>query len=151
MMLLTLCLLKKDKQILLGLKKRGFGVNRWNGFGGKVEKGETIQEAAIRETLEEVKVKISDLQEVGLMYFEFAGDPEILEVHVFKSENWSGQPTETEEMKPQWFDIDNIPYDKMWDDDRYWFPWFLDNKKFKAKFYFDKDGLKVKDYKIEEA
>ena len=49
------------------------------------------------------------------------------------------------------FDIDDIPYDKMWDDDKYWFPWFLENKKFKAKFYFDKDGKKVQDYKIEEA
>ena len=148
MMLLTLCLIKKDRQILLGYKKRGFGVHRWNGFGGKLDQGETIEKAAKREVLEEVEIKVNKLEEVGIAYFYFPDDPEILEVHIFKSEDWSGEPQETEEMKPQWFDIDKIPYDQMWDDDRYWFPWFLQNKKFKAHFYFDKYD-KVKDHKIE--
>ena len=35
-------------QILLGMKKRGFGSGKWNGFGGKVEPNETIEEAAKR-------------------------------------------------------------------------------------------------------
>ena len=35
-------------QVLLGYKKRGFAPNKWSGFGGKVEVGETIKEAAIR-------------------------------------------------------------------------------------------------------
>jgi 8-oxo-dGTP diphosphatase/2-hydroxy-dATP diphosphatase len=30
------------------MKKRGFGVGRWNGFGGKVEKQETILDEAKR-------------------------------------------------------------------------------------------------------
>jgi 8-oxo-dGTP pyrophosphatase MutT (NUDIX family) len=51
--ILTLCLTKEDGMILLGMKKRGFGEGRWNGFGGKVEEGETIVEAAIREMKEE--------------------------------------------------------------------------------------------------
>jgi hypothetical protein len=25
-------------------------------------------------------------------------------------------------MKPEWFDIEKIPYDKMWDDDIIWLP-----------------------------
>lgn len=54
---LTLVLLRatidaKD-QILLGMKKRGFGMGKWNGFGGKVEPGETIEEGALREMAEE--------------------------------------------------------------------------------------------------
>ena len=47
----TLCFTFKDsswKQVLLGMKKRGFGAGRYNGFGGKVEPGETVKEAAIR-------------------------------------------------------------------------------------------------------
>lgn len=32
--------------VLLGMKKRGFGAGKWNGFGGKVQPGETIEEAA---------------------------------------------------------------------------------------------------------
>ena len=44
----TLVFVLDESRILLGLKKRGFGCGRWNGFGGKVEAGETIAEAAKR-------------------------------------------------------------------------------------------------------
>ena len=46
--LYTLALIRNNDNILLGMKKRGFGVGRWNGFGGKVHSGETILEAAKR-------------------------------------------------------------------------------------------------------
>ena len=39
----TLCFLVKDNQILLAMKKRGFGEGKWNGVGGKVNPGETIE------------------------------------------------------------------------------------------------------------
>ena len=48
--LLTLLFVLKPGQVLLGLKKRGFGEGRWNGFGGKVQPDEAIEEAAIRYT-----------------------------------------------------------------------------------------------------
>ena len=41
---LTLVYIRDDENILLGLKKRGFGTGKWNGFGGKVQAGETILE-----------------------------------------------------------------------------------------------------------
>ena len=34
--LLTLVFLREGGKVLLGMKKRGFGVGKWNGFGGKV-------------------------------------------------------------------------------------------------------------------
>ena len=46
--ILTLVLIRESAKVLLGMKKRGFGQGRWNGFGGKVEKGETILQGAIR-------------------------------------------------------------------------------------------------------
>ena len=46
--LLTLVLVREPGKILLGMKKRGFGQGRWNGFGGKVENGESILEGAKR-------------------------------------------------------------------------------------------------------
>ena len=45
---LTLVLVRQGQNVLLGMKKRGFGVGRWNGFGGKVEKQETILDSAKR-------------------------------------------------------------------------------------------------------
>ena len=57
----TLMLLKKDGKLLLGLKKRGFGLGKINGIGGKVEEGESVEAAAVRETFEEIGVTTSFL------------------------------------------------------------------------------------------
>lgn len=135
--LLTLVIVRQNDNILLGMKKRGFGAGRWNGFGGKVQEGESIAEAAKRETAEECELKVTAIEEVGVLDFEFIGGTEILEVHIFKAAEWSGEPRETEEMRPKWFDIRNIPYEEMWADDRYWLPLFLDGKKFSGRFLFD--------------
>jgi 8-oxo-dGTP diphosphatase/2-hydroxy-dATP diphosphatase len=135
---LTLTIVYKNKKVLLGLKKRGFGVGRWNGFGGKVEDGETIREAAIRELQEESGVIAQEIEEIGILDFEFESDPKILQVHIFRVTDFGQEPVETEEMKPQWFDIDKIPFDSMWSDDIYWMPYLLDSKKFEGKFLFDR-------------
>ena len=135
--ILTLCLAIENGKILLGMKKRGFGAGRWNGFGGKVEDGESIEEAAKREMREECGAVIEKMEKVGIHEFEFEKKiGEILEVHVFRIDTWNGEPVETEEMKPQWFTIDAIPYDEMWPDDIHWMPVFLAGKKFHTKFLF---------------
>lgn len=137
--LLTLVIMEKNSQVLLGMKKRGFGAGRWNGFGGKVEGGESIEEAARRETLEESGVEVTKIDKRGVIEFEFKGKPEILEVHIFKAVDWDGKPKETEEMSPKWFNITEIPYKEMWADDKYWLPCFLEGKKFKGRFLFDEN------------
>lgn len=135
---LTLCLAVESGRVLLGMKKRGFGEGRWNGFGGKVETGETIEEAAIREMQEECGVLIQKMEKVGIHEFEFFDKRgEILEVHVFRVDEWRGEPVETEEMRPQWFAFSDIPYEEMWADDIYWLPLFLEGKKFRTRILFD--------------
>lgn len=136
--LLTVCVIHQHPKILLGMKKRGFGAGRWNGFGGKVEEGETVLEAAARELTEEAAVVAKDLCEVGVVDFSFENDPKILEVHFFKGCLISGKPKESEEMKPKWFHADKIPFEKMWPDDKFWMPFLLSGKKFKGKFLFDR-------------
>ena len=136
--LMTLCIAHKHPRVLLGMKKRGFGAGRWNGFGGKVEPGETIEDAAVREVAEETGLQAMILEKRGIIEFEFRDDPKVLEVHIFKIENFKGEPAESEEMKPQWFNIDEIPFSQMWSDDHYWFPYFLKGRKFRGRFLFDK-------------
>lgn len=147
--LLTLVLILRDDKVLLGMKKRGFGAGRWNGFGGKVHTGETIEEAAKRETREECGIELIEMEEVGIHEFEFEKDRgTILEVHVFCGKTWRGDPIETEEMKPQWFAVASIPYADMWPDDILWLPTFLAGKKFRTKFLFG-EGDRVLEQKIE--
>lgn len=140
--ILTLCIIHQHPKILLGMKKRGFGAGRWNGFGGKVEEGETIYDAVLREIKEEAGIVAIGIERKGIINFEFQGNPEILEVHIFKGCEIEGEIQESEEMKPQWFHINEIPFNEMWPDDKHWFPLFLEGKKFRGKFLFgDNDNI----------
>ena len=134
--LLTLCFVRKNDQVLLGLKKRGFGKGKWNGFGGKVEAGESLEGAARRELKEEACIEAGELEEVGKLVFEFEGEEEKLEVHVFLTNSYSGDPCETEEMRPEWFDIKELPFDQMWLDDPHWLPPVLSGKNVQGTFLF---------------
>jgi 8-oxo-dGTP diphosphatase/2-hydroxy-dATP diphosphatase len=133
---LTLCIVHENNRILLGMKKRGFGMGRYNGFGGKVEPNETIEEATRRELKEESGIEVEVLNKLGVIEFSFEGEKIIHQVHIFKGLGIIGEPQETEEMKPQWFSINEIPFGEMWPSDAYWFPYFLTNKKFKGRVYF---------------
>jgi 8-oxo-dGTP pyrophosphatase MutT (NUDIX family) len=147
----TLCLLVKDNEILLAMKKRGFGVGKWNGVGGKIDydKGDkNIVDAAIRETKEEIGVLALNPDKVGVLRFKFPHKPEWdQDVHVFLVKNWQGEPEESEEMMPKWFALNEIPYEQMWDDDKLWLPHILDGKKIEADFIF-KEGEIIDKHKI---
>jgi 8-oxo-dGTP diphosphatase/2-hydroxy-dATP diphosphatase len=148
MKLLTLAIIKQEERILLGLKKRGFGAGLWNGFGGKIEKGESIMQAVIREIKEEIGLDATALEEKGKIVFELPSVPEALEVHILEVLNYTGTPVESEEMLPRWFKISEIPYGQMWKDDPYWLPLFLEGKRFTGWFKFDQNN-NILDYKLE--
>ncbi len=138
-----------DERVLLGMKKRGFGAGRWNGFGGKVSAEESIEDAARREVEEEAGILVRDIEKRGIIEFEFKGNPEILEVHVFHSSVFEGEPRESDEMRPAWFLRGEIPFDEMWPDDRHWVPMFLEGKRFRGKFLFGEND-EVLDMNLEE-
>lgn len=138
---MTLCCVLGDSRILLGMKKRGFGEGRWNGFGGKVHAGETVEAAARRELKEEAGIVPLDMRKRGVILFKFEdngleGNPDI-EVNIFSISKFSGKPTESEEMKPQWFLRSEIPYASMWSDDIFWLPLMLAGKDFRGTVFFD--------------
>lgn len=146
---MTLCIVHEQERVLLGMKKQGLGVGKWNGFGGKVEPGESIEDAARREAREEAGIRVKDLQKAGTLEFQFEGSSEVFEVHIFKAAEFADEPTETEEMRPQWFSVNEIPFENMWADDIFWFPLFLEGRRFKGTFFFDKDNQIVKKHLVE--
>lgn len=148
--ILTLCIVHQENKVLLGMKKRGFGMGKWNGFGGKVDESETIEDATKRELFEEAGINALDLEKLGVLDFSWENkEHDILQVHIFKATDFTGEPQETEEMKPEWFNVDEIPYETMWADDIYWIPLFLDNKKFNGTFVFDEDN-NILEYQLHE-
>lgn len=131
------CWVYDGQRMLLGMKKRGFAEGRWNGFGGKLLPGESKEAAAKRETEEECGITITNMVVVGVMDFEYQSKDKVMEVSIFKINSFTGEPRESEEMKPQWFDVDKLPYNQMWPDDQYWLPYFLRGEKFKGNFIYD--------------
>ncbi|KAI8912286.1 NUDIX hydrolase domain-like protein [Powellomyces hirtus] len=129
--------------VLLGMKKRGFGVGLWNGFGGKVEPGETIEQGARREVEEESGVHVETLHPAGVLWFEFGTDPMGLECHVFTANAHEGTVVETEEMRPQWWDAEALPFDSMWPDDILWWDYILKRQQFAAAFWFPADQKQI--------
>lgn len=133
----TLCFFIRDNQVLLAQKKRGFGQGWWDGYGGKIHGDETVEQALIREISEEagVSVKESDLELVAKLNFYFHDKPEWnQQTHVYITSVWDGEPQETEEMKPQWFEKTQVPYSEMWQLTTYGFQKFWQEKNYKAKF-----------------
>lgn len=133
-------------ELLLGMKNRGFGSGKYNGFGGKVEPGETIENAAARELNEEcgVAVNAGDLKRAARLEFFFPTQPDWDQVvHVFLAKRWQGEPVETREMTPAWFGMQALPYKKMWVDDPYWLPLVLQGEYIEATFTFKDDNETV--------
>ncbi len=140
----TLTVIAYDNKILLGMKKRGFGKGHWNGFGGKPDEDEALLDCVCRETEEEAGIILdkNDLELVGILDFYFTNKPKDWDqqVHVYKATRYEGMPAETEEMLPEEFFLDDIPYESMWPDDKYWLPNVLAGKKVRAEFTFADDG-----------
>jgi 8-oxo-dGTP pyrophosphatase MutT (NUDIX family) len=150
----TICLLVKGdpvEEVLLGLKKEGFGQGKYVGFGGKIENHEGIKEAAVRELQEEANVIINseELEHVAHLTFLFPARPEWdHRVYAFLVRSWTGVPQESAEIKPHWFKIQKLPYDQMWADGRHWLPRALSGEKIEATFIYNDDNHSLRDIKI---
>ena len=100
-LILPICV--STRRVLLGHKKRGFGVGKYNGFGGKVEAGETLVGSAVRELHEESGLLCAeaDMRHIAVLLLETvapgADTEKLLEIHLFVCTRWSG---EIEELAP---------------------------------------------------
>lgn len=129
-----------DGKMLLIRKKRGLGAGKINAPGGRLEKGETPLQAAVREVVEEVRVEPCAIEHAGELRFQFV-DGYSIHVEVFRADDCVGEPAETDEAIPLWVSTDAIPYDEMWEDDRLWLPWLLEGRRFHGRFIFDDDRM----------
>lgn len=131
---------RSGRDILLIHKKRGLGKGKINAPGGRIEKGETPAEAAVRECMEETGMIPEAPLLLGVLDFAFT-DGYSLAGYVFTADRFSGDMRETPEALPFFCSEERLPYDKMWADDLLWLPYALRGGSFSGKFIFDGDVM----------
>ncbi|MGB0776355.1 MAG: 8-oxo-dGTP diphosphatase, partial [Akkermansiaceae bacterium] len=131
----TLMFIVRDGQVLLIEKLRGIGMGKINGPGGKIDPGETPTQCVVRECQEELHITPLNPVKMGELWFAMSDIPDI-HCHVYVAENFDGTPTATDEAIPLWMPTDDIPWDKMWEDDQHWLPQMIQGETFTGKFRF---------------
>jgi len=145
----TLMFIKQDDKVLLIDKLTGIGKGKVNGPGGKIDPGETPEQAIIRECQEELHITPLDAKKCGELCFAMTHIPDI-HCHVFIATKFEGEPTATVEAKPFWQEISSIPYERMWEDDAYWLPQALAGELFHARFDFIEETISWMDINFGE-
>ena len=153
----TLCFLLRDdadgQHVLLGTKKTGFGKGKVVGVGGHVEAGETAVEAACREVMEEIHVVVhaDDLLPAGNVDFIFPARPEWnMATTVFLTHDWQGEPSESDEISPQWYPVAQLPVERMWADAEHWLPAMISGRRIAVWFELAADNKNVADVQTVE-
>ncbi|WP_309081999.1 NUDIX domain-containing protein [Zhihengliuella sp.] len=124
--------------VLLGVKLRGFAAGKTVLPGGKIEPGESPVEAAVRELAEETGLEVSaaalsSVREVARIDFVFPNQPAAdMDCTVFRvaagartaggAAVVTGEPVETDELRPVWHRLDALPAESMWQDSARWLP-----------------------------
>lgn len=129
-------------EVLLGLKKRGFGEGRIVAPGGKIDAGETPHEAAVRELHEETGLRALTLDPVGVLDFAFPDDPQTpdLTAHVFVTSRVEGAAASSDELDVVWVPVDSVPHPRMWPDAAHWLPRALAHDLRHAQFVYAGSG-----------
>ena len=142
----NLCYIINNKgEVLLQYKRKGFGVGKWNGPGGKVEPGETIEQSVIREVKEETGLDVKNLKHMAELEFYFIGRQDWdMVTYVYVTRDFSGQLLASDEGELEWFKIKELPFEKMWDDDPHWLPKVFAGEFMKMRFNFDHEGKLLK-------
>ncbi len=136
----VLCFIENEEKLLLIHKKTGLGKGKINAPGGRMEPGEKMKEAAVRECQEEIGMTPADLRQVAELQFIFT-DGYSLRGFVFFAKSFTGTPVETREAKPFWCAVSDIPYSEMWADDALWLPRVLGGESVLGRFIFEDDHM----------
>ena len=147
----TLCYIEKDNKILMlhrVKKEKDMHKGKWNGLGGKLEAGETPKECAIREIYEESGLRATELFLNGLIVFPLFDGENDWHAYLYHVTDFEGGLiSDSAEGNLKWIDKDKVLDLNLWEGDRVFIPWVLENRRFMAKFIYKNKVFK--DYQVE--
>jgi len=149
MKLATLCYvkdLKNNKTLMLyrNKKENDYHEGKWNGLGGKLEKGESPEECAVRELKEEAGLDVKNPTLKGIITFPDFDGVDDWYVFIFTITEYSGKIIDSPEGKLEWIPNDKLTSLNLWDGDKIFLGWLGKDKFFSAKFNYENG--KFKDY-----
>lgn len=147
--LATLCyVMNENKTLMLHRvkKENDYHKGKWNGLGGKFEVGESPEECAKREILEESGLVVENPLLKGIISFPMFDNVKDWYVFVFTSDKFTGELIHSNEGNLEWIDNDKLTDLNLWDGDKIFIPWIFQDRFFSAKFNYEK-GL-FKDYSV---
>ena len=141
----TLCYLKANGKTLMlhRIKKANdMHAGKWNGLGGKLERGETPEQCAIREVYEESGLTITSPEFRGMLAFPGFSQEDDWYGYVFVAHHFSGEQINSPEGVLAWIDDDQVLALNLWPGDKIFLPWLEQDAFFSAQFVYQ-DGQLV--------
>lgn len=144
MKLATLCYIRDGSKILLlhrNKKENDMHAGKYNGLGGKFEPGETPENCARREILEESGLVVEELDLRGFITFPNFARGEDWYVFLFLINKFSGEIIDSPEGTLEWVNESELASLNFWEGDRIFMPWLFEKKRFSACFSYESGKL----------
>ena len=138
----VLCIIRQDEFLLFGEQKRDFCKGLYTGFAGIHPRKEPYKRTINRILKSEVGLRAIEVEQLGTIFFHGwkQKEPVDLIVHIFCCTKFTGIPQETDKMRPKWFSIYNVPYEKMYPHSKSWIPYLIEHERFQGRVYYDVHG-----------
>lgn len=141
MKLATLCYVQKPGYTLMlhrVKKKNDMHQGKWNGLGGKLEPGESPEECAVREVLEESGLRCHNPRLRGFITFPAFDEIDDWYTFLFTLDDFEGELIDSPEGNLAWIANDELLGLNLWPGDRVFLPWVFQDALFSAKFVYEK-------------
>ena len=139
----VLAYIEKDNSYLMLLrnkKKHDINANKWIGVGGHLEKGETPEDALIREIKEETGLDVISYSKKGLIHFNYDDISELM--HLYVVNDFKGELIECDEGTLKWIKKCDLFSLELWEGDKIFLKKLINNEPyFELELNYLKDKL----------